>query len=251
MNTVIRRTAKGIQYSVLAASIIGVVGCAATGTMIEHRTLESQTRLSKTIFLDPVSSNQKTIFIVVKNTSDLDMDIEHPLANALRAHGYTVTKNPSQAHYLLQANILKIGKMSVAASQNALGGEYGSSLAGAVTGGAIGAFSGNSTVALAGGLAGGVIGLAADSLVKRVNYTMITDVQISERVAHGVNIKEQFNANLDNGTASSLHQTSNRQSPYERYRTRIVSNADRVNLSFAVARPALEQGLVKTLSGIF
>ena len=252
MNTVvIQRIGKGIQYGLLATSIMAVVGCAATGTMIEHHNLETQTKLSKTIFLDPVASNQKTIFIDVKNTSDMDMDINHPLADALRAHGYTVTKNPSQAHYLLQANILKIGKMSVAASQNALGGGYGSALAGGATGATIGALSGNSTAALAGGLAGGVIGLAADSLVKDVNYTMITDVQISERVANGVKVSEQYNAKLDNGTASSTHQTSNRDSSYQRYRTRIVSNADKVNLSFAVARPALEQGLVKTLAGIF
>jgi len=251
MNNTVKYAAKAIQHTALATSIIALASCAATGTMIEHRTLESQTRLSKTIFLDPVSPQQKTIFIAVKNTSDLEMDINHPLADALRAHGYKVMNDPSKAHYLLQANILKIGKMSVAASQNALGGGYGSALAGGVTGATIGAFSGNSTTTLAGGLAGGVIGLAADSLVKDVNYTMITDVQISERVGHGVKIKEQFDANLDNGTASTTHQSSNRQSQFERYRTRIVSNADKVNLSFAVARPALEQGLVKTLAGIF
>ena len=251
MNNTVKYATKAIQHTVLATAIMALASCAATTTALEHRTLESQTRLSKTIFLDPVSPAQKTIFIAVKNTSDLEMDIHHSLADALRAHGYKVMNDPSQAHYLLQANILKIGKMSVAASQNALGGGYGSALAGGVTGAAIGAFSGNSTATLAGGLAGGVIGLAADSLVKDVNFTMITDVQISERAGHGVKIKEQFDANLDNGTASTTHQSSNRQSQFERYRTRIVSNADKVNLSFAVARPALEQGLVKTLAGIF
>ena len=47
--------------------------------------------------------------------------------------------NPAKAHYMLQANILKVGKMSVAASQSALGGGYGSALAGAAAGTAVGA----------------------------------------------------------------------------------------------------------------
>ena len=242
---------KTLKHTALATSIGLLASCAATGTIMEHRTLETQTKLSKTIFLDPVATSQKTIFIAVKNTSDQEVDINRPLADALRAHGYRVVKSPSDAHYLLQANILTVGKMSIAASQTALGGGYGSALAGGVTGAALGGLSGNSGTMLAGGLAGGLVGLAADSLVKDVNFTMVTDVQISERAGRGVKVNEQFNASLGNGTASSTHQTSSRESQYERYRTRVVSNADKVNLSFAVARPALEHGLVNTLAGIF
>lgn len=173
-----------------------------------------------------------------------------PLTQSLTANGYRVVTNPNQAHYLIQANILKVGKMSRSASQNALGGGYGSALAGAGTGAALGAF-GNSKTMLAGGIVGGVVGLAADSLIKEVNYTVITDVQISERVGKGVTVKERFNSALENGTASSTHQTSYKHSDYQRYRTRVVSNANKMNLSFAQARPVLEQGLVKTISGIF
>lgn len=251
MNKAIIHTAQALKYTVLAASTGLLVSCAATQTAIEHRTLDTKTNLSKTIFLDPVAANQKTIFIAVKNTSDQDIDINRPLADAMRAHGYRVLKNPAQAHYLLQANILTVGKMSVAASKTALGGGYGSAVAGGVVGAVAGGLSGNTTAMIAGGLAGGLVGLAADSLVKDVNYTMVTDVQISERVGRGVKVSEQFNANLSNGTASTIHQTSSRESEYQRYRTRVVSNADKVNLSFAVARPALEHGLVNTLSGIF
>ena len=251
MNKLTKALVKPVQYTALVASIGLVVGCAATQTALEHRTLDTKTNLSKTIFLDPVANNQKTIFIAVKNTSDQDIDINRPLAEAMRVQGYRVVKNPIEAHYLLQANILKVGKMSIAASQTALGGGYGSALAGGVTGAALGGFSGNTGTMLAGGIAGGLVGLAADSLVKDVNFTMVTDVQISERAGQGVKVSEQFDSNLGNGTASTTHQTSNRDSQYQRYRTRVVSNADKVNLSFAVARPALEHGLVNTLAGIF
>jgi hypothetical protein len=217
---------------------------------LEHRILEVSTKQSETVFLEPVSKAQKTIYVSIKNTSDESIDITPQLKTALTNQGYRVVNQPNLAHYLLQANILKVGKMSTAASESALGGGYGSAIAGAIAGTASGSFTHSSSGLIAGGLAGGVIGLAADSLVKAVNYTMITDVQISERIGKGA-VHEQFNASLQNGSASSTTQTSSKYSDYQRYRTRVVSNADKVNLSFAQARPALEQGLVKILAGIF
>lgn len=245
------RMKRPIQRLFLGCAAGCLCCCAATGVALEHHTLASKTALSKTVFLDPVPASQKTIFVVVKNTADESIDINQPLTEALRKHGYRVVKNPADAHYLLQANILSVGKMSLAASKSALGGGYGSAIAGGVSGAALGSLSGYDHAALAGGLAGGLVGLAADSLVKDVNYTMITDVQISEAVGKGVTVSEQVNANLSNGTASNIRQTTHQQSKYQRYRTRIVSNADRVNLSFAAARPVLEKGLVNTLAGIF
>lgn len=87
--------------------------------------------------------------------------------------------------------------------------------------------------------------------MKAVNYTMITDVQISEKVGRGTKVKERFQSHLKNGSSTIYSQTSSRDSQYQRYRTRVVSNADKVNLKFSDARFALEQGLVKVISGIF
>lgn len=238
-----------IKYTILTNAIAVLMSCAATSTVIEHRNLESKTELRPTIFLDPVAQNEKTIFIVVKNTSQESITIEKPLVQAVSAHGYRIVNNMNQAHYMLQANIREVGKMSRSASQNALGGGFGSALSGAVTGAALGSLGSSNTV-IGGGIAGGIVGLAADSLVKSVNYTMITDVQISERVGKGV-VKELFDSSLENGSASRTYQSSSKLSDYKRYRTRIVSNAEKVNLSFAQAKPALEQGLIKTLAGIF
>lgn len=242
---------KIISNVLLAGTIAVLTGCAATQTALEHRTLEVSTKQSETLFLDPVSKSQKTIYVSIKNTSDETVDITPQLKTALSNQGYRVVNQPNLAHYLLQANILKVGKMSIAASQSALGGGYGSAIAGAVAGTAAGSFTQSSTGMIAGGLAGGVIGLAADSLVKDVNYTMITDIQISEKVGKGIKVNEQFQSHLKNGSSSVTSQTSLRDSQYQRYRTRIVSNADKVNLKFVDARPALEQGLVKTITGIF
>lgn len=232
-----------------AVSILG--GCAATATAIEHGHLETSTKLSETVFLNPVSDSQKTVFVSVKNTSDQDINVEPALKSSFKAHGYRVVNTPNSAHYLLQANILKVGKMSVAASQSALGGGFGSALAGGVAGVALGSLTNNGNAMIGGGLAGGLVGLAADSLIKDVNFTMITDVQISEKVAGNVHVHEEHRASLKQGHASSLNQVSTMDSQYQRYRVRVVSNADKVNLNFKNAVPALKTGLIKALVGIF
>lgn len=245
------RRASLFKLTLLTNASLFLFGCSATQTMIEHRNLEVSTKQSETVFLDPVSKAQKTVYVSVKNTSDENVNIAPQLKSTLMSQGYKVVSSPNQAHYLLQANVLKVGKMSKSASESALGGGYGSTIAGAVAGTALGSFSNSSNGMLAGGIAGGVIGLAADSLVKAVNYTMITDVQISERVAKGARVKEQFQSKMQNGSSSMTSQTASRDSLYQRYRLRVVSNANKVNLTFADARPALEQGLVKVISGTF
>jgi len=249
--TAVGKVLRGSRCVATAVAASALMSCAATQTAIEHRNLESRTNLSETIFLDPVAPSQKTVHVSVKNTSGKDLDIAPQLRTALIAHGFRVVGNPSSAHYLLQANVLNLDKMSVTASQRALGGGYGSAIAGGVAGAGIGALAGNTNAIMGGGVGGGLVGLAADSLVKDVNYTMVTDVQISERLARGVKVDEQFNSSLQNGSASSSQQSYSRQSDYQRYRTRVVSNAGRVNLSYNKARPVLEEGLVKTLAGLF
>ncbi len=246
-----RLKTKVISYTVIASAVAVLTGCAATQTAIEHGHLATSTKLSETVFLNPVSSAEKTVYVSVKNTSDQTIAVEPALKSSFKAHGYRVLNEPSHAHYLLQANILKVGKMSVSASQSALGGGYGSALAGGVAGTALGTMTHNTNAMIGGGIAGGLVGLAADSLVKDVNYTMITDVQISERVGKGVHVQEEHRASLRQGSSSSLNQVSTTASEYQRYRTRVVSNADKVNLAFKYAEPALTSGLVKALVGIF
>ncbi|WP_131795956.1 complement resistance protein TraT [Fluoribacter gormanii] len=242
---------KMISKTLLISTVVVLTGCAATQTALEHRSLQVSTKQSETVFLDPVPKAQKTVYVAVKNTSDEELDIAPQLKTALSSHGYKIVNNPNSAHYLLQANVLKVGKMSIAASQSALGGGYGSAIAGAVAGTAAGSLTNSGTGMIAGGLAGGAIGLVSDSLIKAVNYTMITDIQISERVGTGIKVSERFQSHLKNGNSTVTSQTLSRDSQFQRYRTRVVSNADKVNLKFSEARASLEQGLVKVISGIF
>lgn len=203
--------------------VAALTGCAATQTVIEHGKMSVQTQQSQTIFLEPVPNHQKTIFVSVKNNTEEEINISGQLKSRLKEEGYQVLTDSQKAHYILQTNVLQIGKMSASASSSALGGGFGSAIAGATAGAAVGSFTHTTSGMVAGGLSGGVIGLAADALVKDVSYSMITDVQITEHKAHGD----------------------------KRYRTRIVSSANQVNLKFSSAKPLLEKGLVKAISGIF
>ena len=199
-----------------------LVSCAATQMEPQPRHVETKSNLSKSIFLDPVSPEQKTIHESVKNTSGKSMDIAPQLKMALAEHGYRVVSNPISAHYLLQANVMSVGKMSLASSQLVLKDGYGSAVGG--TGGAaLGALSGFANAA-GGRLAGSLAGVAADTVVGNVNHTLVTDVRISEQT-------------------SPNH--------YQRYCTRIVSSPERTNLSFNKAKPVLEEGLAETLAGLF
>lgn len=97
---------KIISNALLAGAIAVLTGCAATQTALEHRTLEVSTKQSETIFLDPISNKQKTIYVSVKNTSDEELNITPQLKPALIAHGYKVVNNPNSAHCVFHSNLI-------------------------------------------------------------------------------------------------------------------------------------------------
>ncbi len=228
-------------------------GCAATQTAISKRNLDVQTKMSNTIFLDPVAPEQQTVFVQVRNTSDKKLDMNAVIVNAVSSHGYKVVSNPNDAHYMLQASVLQIGKMDPSAAQAALVGGYGGALAGGAVGLALAAASRNRNVASYGGfgILGAVIGTLADAAVKDVTFTMVTDLQISERAAQGVIVHQQTDTNLTQGTSTQITQQSKSESNWKRYRTRIVSTAEKVNLDFSDARKELEHGLARSIAGLF
>lgn len=236
--------------SVLAVPLL-LSSCAATQMAIQHRNLEVQTKNSATVFLDPVPKREKVVYVQVKNTSDQsEVKLKPQLTALLKQKGYRVTHELNQAHYLLQVNILQVGKSSVSAAQAALGGGFGSSLGGAAVGAGLGAVIAPNTAGIVGGgIAGGLLSTVTDSLVKDVVFSMITDVQIAER-SHG-KIHERDREVLTQGTSGAVVQQREGSTDWQRYRTRIVSQAEKVNLTFKTALPELQKALAKSLSEIF
>ncbi|HAK34336.1 MAG TPA: complement resistance protein TraT [Pantoea sp.] len=239
---------RNLVMAAVVASCLVLSGCSAMGTAIKKRNLEVKTQMSQTVWLEP--SNEKTVYLQVRNTSDKDMsDLQTLLAQDLRAKGYTVTSSPDTAYYWIQANVLKAEKMDLRQSQGFLSTGYEGAATGAALGAGITAYNSNSGGAILGiGLAAGLAGMAADALVEDVNFTMVTDLQISERSKSTVTT-DNIGA-LRQGNAGIKLQTSSEEGNRMKYQTRVVSNANKVNLKFEEAKPVLEAQLAKSVAGI-
>jgi Enterobacterial TraT complement resistance protein len=227
-------------------------GCAATTTGLGKRNLEVQTKMTDTIFLEPVSPHERTVLVQVRNTSDRpDFDIQNAVEASIAERGYRLVDRPEEAHYLLQANVLQVGQTSPTAAEQTFAGGFGGTLIGGAAGVAGARIASDDTRALiAGGLVGAATSSVVDALVEDVTYTIITDVQISERAGEGVVVTERLEQNLRQGSGARII-SATQIHDWRRYQTRIMSTANRTNLEFEDAAPELVGGLTRSIAGIF
>jgi len=249
------RTSFAGQLSAVMA-LLTLSGCAATQVALSKKDLDVQTRMSDSIFLDPVSEDKMTIYVKVRNTSDkTTFDLEGPIKAAMQAKGYKVMTNPDAAHFTLLANVLSVAKSSPSAAETALGAGYGGALAGATAGAMIGSASHGSSGALYGAGIGGLVAggaeVIADSLVHDVVYIVITDVELRERAKKGVAVRQDQEQDHQQGIGGARRQTSSEVTNYKSYRTRVVSTANKVNLAYEEAALPLSEGLARSLAGLF
>lgn len=236
---------KKIFLLVLTFTLLILGGCSALDTAIRKRNLETQTKMSETIWLNPEYMGNKTIFVQVKNTSTSNIQIENQIKEVLQSKGYTVVTNPKGANYWLQVNILSVGKMDLREVDSALSG-----LAGAGIGASLGAYNtGSVNTAVGLGVVGGVAGVVADALVADNYYTMITDILISEKTPHKV-LNNAFNATTQGTRGVNVTESQNTNN-MNKYQTRVVSTANKVNLKLAEAEPQLTNELLKAIGNIF
>ena len=235
------------KVSLTIASILLLNGCSAIDKSIKHGTLDVQTKMSETVFLDPVADNKRTVVLQIRNTSDKkDLDIVSEIKTAIEDKGYKTVTDPNKANFMIQANILQVGKSTQEDPFSSLTSGYGGALAGGTVGSLV---SNDYAGAGIGTLAGGLIGTVADAAVQVVNYQMITDLQISEK-ADGDVVTESSNAQLKQGTSGSKSSSWSQKTKWKKYQTRIISVAKKTNLKFEVALPELKRGLVQSISGL-
>jgi len=245
------KVSKYLIIAALSFAVINLAGCAATTKVIKHAKLEVETKMSDTVFLDPLEDSKKVVLLQIRNTTDKQgFDIESKIKGAIEAKGYRITSNPKESSIMIQANILQVGKSALKDPFNSLAGGYGGTLEGVAAGViAGGAFSGNGRDMLGLGLLGGIAGTVIDAAVEVEQYSMITDLQISEK-ADGNFITESSDASLKQGNSGHKKSTWEAKTNWKKYQTRIVSVAKKVNLKFETAEPELTQGLVRSISGL-
>ena len=210
-----------------------------------------ETKMSETVFLDPIDDNKKTVLLQIRNTSDKSgLEIESKIRSAIESKGYRIVNSTQSANIMIQANVLQVGKSTLENPFQALTGGYGSGLEGFATGAAIAGATGGSGRSMLGiGLITGIGNTILDAAVEVVNFTMITDLQISEK-ADGEYVSESSDANLKQGTSVYKKSTWEKKTNWKKYQTRIMSVAKKTNLKFEEAEPKLTEGLVKSISGL-
>ena len=238
-----RKNLKIVLFSLLLIFVF--VSCSTMHTVVSKRNLDVQTKMSDTIWLEPVSASEKTIFVQVRNSSGKNLNIEQKVINVLTAKGYRIVNDPALAKYWLQANILKVDKVNLDSDNG-----FSDAVLGAGIGGVLGAQrSGGAYTAIGWGLAGAAIGTLADALVDDTAYAMVTDILITEKT--GRNVQTATRNSVKQGNSGSMTSTSSGSSNMEKYSTRVLSTANQVNLNFNSAIPILEDELGKVVGGIF
>ncbi len=239
--------------SVIALLFTGIflISCAGTTTAISKRNLSTENKMSASVFLDPLPPSERTIYIQARNTTDQSgFNIEDKLIGALRAKGYLIENDPTRANYVLQVNVLSVGEANAQTRDEMVSSGFGGALTGAAVGAGTGALtSGHSDAIIGGALAGAAVGMLVDASIKDVTYSVITDVQISERSS--AKVSQTTSSELKQGTSGSTTTSSNSETDWQRYQTRVISSANKANLKMDKAVPVLADGITHTVAGIF
>lgn len=229
-------------------AVLSLSGCAAISTEIQHGSLQTSTKMSSSIFLPP-SKNPQVIYVQVKNTTDQEISLKDQLIADLKNEGYTITADPDQAYEMVQVNVLQAGKTNMDNINAAIADGFGGAIVGAAIG--VGTTSNSWAGGAVGGLVGGLASAAADAFVQDVTYSVITDVQVSDRLPKGATATQTVASHLKQGSGTVVSSNYNAASNMQQYQTRIISYADKVNLKFPDAEPALSKSLASEIAEIF
>lgn len=229
-------------------------GCAASQTLLAKKDLVVQSKTSTAVFVEPVARAKRSVFLDVKSgveAFDRRAFKEFIVQQfATSDSGYRIVDDPDAAQFTLVAYVLNLEEANPTAAEKALeqGYEGQAVLAGAVTG----AIAGQSLVATAGGgLAGGVAEHVTSYWVKDVTFMLVCDVQIRERAAAGVVVRKDTDILARASDSGWTRQSSSEASNRKEYRTRIVTTANKANLSLADAQPEMFRKTAYAMSGFF
>jgi hypothetical protein len=102
------------RHLVIVLVLFSIYGCASTAKMIDHASLQTKVRLSEPIFLN-LTAGERTVYAKVTNTSDIqNIPLEPALRDSLAKKGITIVDNPTQATWIIQANVTSLAYNKVA-----------------------------------------------------------------------------------------------------------------------------------------
>lgn len=254
---------RNLGFSFIAAAIL-FTGCATTE-------LQTNAKMTQSVFINPVAKSKRLIFVSSKNTSGQKINLENTMINELQAKGYTIVDDPEQATYILMMNVLYCDKKQ---ENNAAAGALG---AGALGAGVAG-YNGHSTggtigIGLGAALVGGLVAKATEDTI----FQMQVDIVIREKakgtvMASNVTANGQASVNdsrkagfvnsfggqvkdvnasghLNSNTASANAQ--HYETDYIEHKTMLFAEATKMNLTLPEATPILERQISNQIAGLF
>lgn len=241
-----------VKVIILAAVFLTMSGCAAIHTSIAKKDLDVQTKLSTSIFVEPVAPEKRTIYLEVRSAvQEFDRNLfRQSLSEQIESsgNGYKLVDSPIGAQYSMSVFVRNLEK----ASPTAAAGYLQSGFQGVAAGSALGyATGGGYRKAAAGGLIGGLASTAANAFVKDVTYLLVADIQIKEKAAKGVIVRTDSKINTkisdDGGSTQTYSQASNKKE----YRTRVVTTANKANLELEEAQPLMFEKTAYAMASFF
>ena len=254
---------KTLGLSIAAATLL-FTGCATTE-------LQTNAKMTQSVFINPVKKELRTIFISTKNTSGQRINLESSIISELMAKGYRVVDDPDMATYVLMMNVLYCDKKQ---ENNAVG----AGLATGVLGAGVAGYNGHGAGGTIGiGLGAAVVGALIGKATEDTIYQMQVDIVIREKAkgsvstssvtangqarvtdsskagfvnsfggtARDVNASGQLNSNMASANAQ------NYETNYIEHKTMLFAEATKMNLTLPEATPILERQISSQIAGLF
>jgi len=267
----------------LLTSLWLLSACTAVHTSVAKRNLDVQTRMSQTVYLDPVEPEQRSIFLDIRNTTaEYHLPLADDVREFMRQRGYQLVDSPISAQYWLQVNVRTVLKEH---PEKVLSEEYGMTPeevqaflspgmapppapetpeqrnermgrnAAVFVDTSVGTNLDGKDIARAFVVLAVFAGAEyiGNQLVHDKYYTMLTDIQIAERIApdSALKVQEYAEHQLLQGDSGALEQLWQRDTDMRKYQIKVVSFANKANLDWQDAEQPLHDGLLRSLAGIF
>lgn len=195
----------------LILAVLLFIGCATTQ-------LETNSKLTKTIVIDHSKIVNKNIYLQIINTANGGgerMNLSQSIINSLQAKGYNIVDSSSKASYSIFVNVLFANNLKEARAIQ-------TGIASGVFGGAIAAGSGSNTgssllIGATAAIGGGLVGKALED----ETFRAVIDITIKD---NQINSEEK---------------------------SRIYSEAVKMNLNLDEALPILEKESTRSIVNIF
>ncbi|NOY79668.1 MAG: hypothetical protein GXP31_01555 [Kiritimatiellaeota bacterium] len=215
--------------------------------------------------LRPVSPDKMVVYLRFKNTSGSPLpNLQSQIKSAFEAAGYRVTRDPNEAQFVVTADARYFGENR---SKDAGGSMLAGAVFGAIPGAIIGNNLGRGGNAAAGAAAGAVLGAAIGNIManrnKMIEYDLVVDLRIGERVRGGVRTVRKASessrvshadaAGAEAGRASggsSEEQRAEVREDFLYHQNRLVGHVTRMALTPEEAVPFLEKRIVAAVGSI-